>query len=209
MKNFIDSFSKRTRVIALFLTGLFNLLYVTSNIISGLFYHNIWYFSLTFLHTVLLSARFYLLYMTGKDKNEEIKSQEIVRRIGYSLILVDTFSLALCFYSILTDSTPSLKSGFIYPILIYGIYSIVVSLYGIFLSVKNKSPVYLAHRNLTLTTALYTIFNFVYSIYLSIEPKSMVAVLTVTFAGAIVFSSSFVLAVLLIKKDVSSNSFTR
>ena len=199
MNDFFDSFTKRTRVIGLFFSGLFNLIYAASNILSGLFYHNLWYFSLTFLHSVIFFSRFYLLRNFGEHAEKKINFEKIVTRIGYSLILIDTLSLSLCFYSILEQTAIDYKETFIYPIVAYTIYSVIISFYGIFLSVKNKCPAYLAYRNLTLTTSLYTVFNLVYSIYLSMG-NSRVGVLLVTFVGAISFSLSLILAVLLLNK---------
>ena len=203
MKVFWDNVTKRVRIIGLFFSGLFNLSYVSLNVFTGLFYHNLWYFSITFLHSIILFVRFYLLRVMA-DKEKKIDYSRIIKRIGYSLILIDTISLALCFYSILLETSVEFNSRFIYPLAVYLVYSILVSLYGIFLSVKNKSATYLAYRNLTLTTSLYTAFNLVYSIYLSTFGGGRVGVLLVTFIGAVSFCASVVLAVLLINKEGTS-----
>ena len=203
MSKFFDKITKRTRIIALFISGVLNLLYVASNVLSGLFYHNLWYFSITFLHTVLLIARFYLLYATKNEEDDNLLTDKVVYGIGYCLIAIDFLSLTLCFYSILAESTTSFNGGFIYPILIYGVYSLLASVYGIFLSVKNKSQTYLAYRNLTLTTALFTVYNFVYSLYLSLSVKSRLALISVSLAGSIAFSTSLILAALLIKSKLN------
>ena len=175
---------KRTRTITLVFGALFNLLYVGSNIISGLIYHSIWYFSLTLLHGLLLAARVYLLSAIRVETSGGDRDFRLVKRIGYSLLAVDTLTLALYFYSVMTESIVEYNSAFIYPILIYGIYSIVASLYGIFLSAKNKSPIYLAYRNLTLTTAIFTVFNLSYSLYLSMDRRNTLGVLFIITLGS-------------------------
>lgn len=195
----INEFTKRLRIISLFLSGAMNLLYIVSNILSGLFYRSLWFFSLTLLHTVLLWIRYYLFAVTKDGEEDTAVITKTVRRISYGLYIIDTLSLALFFYSIIGERAPEFKEMSLYPFLAYSVYSFGVSIYGLLLSAKKRCQLYAAHRNITMTTALFSIFNLLYTVYLSSRTRSEALLVFVSFVGAVIFSVNIMLAVLLSK----------
>ena len=201
--NFFNNLSKRVRLLGLLLSGGMNLLYVVSNILSGVVYKSFWYFSLTICHMLFLSVRFYLFSKT-KGKEPAIRSSLIIsKRVGSFLVILDALAIALCFYSFLVDEGARQGVTMLYPLGIYTAYSIIISLYGIFISQKNKIPTYLAYRNITLTTALFSLFNLVYSALHSFGKNTLISSLLLTAIGSFVFTFSLSLALYLVQRSKS------
>ncbi len=163
MKKIFDKIKLYARSVSLFVNGTLNLLYIAANILSGVVYHSLWFFSLTVCHMILLLCRFYLFLRTKKEGTAPHSNFKTVKNIGISLIPLNYISLSLAVYSLVTEKNLSYGKTPLPVFILYTLYSVLLSLYGIFISKSRKYPSYIAYRNLTLTTALTSVYNLVYS----------------------------------------------
>ena len=189
-------------------SALFNLVYILSNIISGLFYKSLWAFFLTTSHLLLLLMRLYIFRAARSGEDSYGYKMLKARNVGRMLLLLDIPALMMCVYAVIFETGGQYGKTVIVIFASYAIYSLIASLVGIIRSLRVSSPLLFAARNLTLTTALFSLFNLAFSIISSITAhlfirRALLVLCTALFSAA-VLSSAFSLIFLQKKEEKSA-----
>lgn len=180
--------------ITLLPSALFNLVYILSNIFSGLAYRSLWALFITLAHLLLLLIRLYIFRAAHKDDDSLYYKRQRARSVGRMLLLLDIPALMSCVYAVIFETAKEYGKGIIIIFAAYAVYSLIASLVGIVRSFKVRSPLLFASRNLTLTTALFSLFNLGFSVVcsldLSIALRRIILTLgTGAFAAAVLISA--------------------
>lgn len=155
--------------ITLLPSALFNFVYILSNIFSGLAYRSLWAFFITLAHLLLLLIRLYIFRSAHKGDDSIYYKRQRARSVGRMLLLLDIPALMSCVYAVIFETAREYGRGVIIIFAAYATYSLIASLVGIARSFRVRSPLLFASRNLTLTTALFSLFNLGFSVVCSLD----------------------------------------
>ena len=185
--------------------GLFmNTVYIASNFASALLYRSVWATTVTAYHSLLFAIRILLLNSRRRFELGEIghsHSRQVSLHVGVIMLLIDVSALFVMLRILRGESHTDYSGVLLLGFLIYTVYSLISSVYGMFRWLNDNQYLHFAAVNLNLTTALMSLFNLQYSFLSSLGADSRV-VLRVGEAGALlIFCVIILLSIHLIIKS--------
>lgn len=199
--HFIFNPSKRVNLL-LFGGALMNLLYIATNAASAIIYHSIWSATLTVYHLTLIVIRVSLLFY-GRVGGEGGTGRNICLRVGILLLFLDLIAAFIMLHSIQSDSFVSYSGLFLFGFLAFTVYSLVRSVAEIKRSRDSKNNLYFTAKNLSLTTALMSVFNLQYSLLSLLGADSVLTGRAILLCGCLVFSIILFLSLRLMRRGLS------
>ncbi len=186
--------------------AIMNVLYITTNLLSVFFGGGTWPLTVTVYYSVLLIVRLYLFgyrELEGGGPEDIARLYHVCRRVGVFMLLLDFLASVMMVYTVTAGNIREFRGVFILGFALFTVYSLSSSVIGIVRLRRRNTPLALAARNLTLASALFSVFNLVFSLLTTLGADTAV----IRKANAAVGTSSFFiiisLAVYLIVKSTA------
>lgn len=133
-----------------------NLLYVATNLFSGVWYRSVWSVTLAVYYIILAVMRFLLLRFVGKVGigNDRVKELKRSRLCGIILITINSALSGVVILVIVQNKSFEYNGMLIYIMAMYTFYAVVNSIINIFKYRKYNSPVMSAAKSIQFAAAL-------------------------------------------------------
>ncbi|MBE6532737.1 MAG: hypothetical protein E7676_04415 [Ruminococcaceae bacterium] len=157
--------------ISLFFGLLMNLVYIIENLAAAIIQHSVWAATVTVYHSIFVAIRAYILRsrrLYDMDEASPEKINRICLRVGLILLLLDFSALSLMLYTMRLGRHTEYSGLVLLGFLVYTVYSLGSSIYGMFKWSNDNKPLHFAARNMTLAAALMSLFNLHYSVLSSL-----------------------------------------
>ena len=191
--------------LSLFLGIIINFFYIAGNLSSAIIDRNIWSACLTFYHGLFLLIRFALILSErGCDTEQRIKN--VCFSVGIVLLFLDLAAGGVMIYSVQGKKVVTYSGMTLLGFLIYTAYSLTVSVIGMKKYANDNQPLHFVAKNMTLTSALMSVFNLQYSILVTIGASYRIINKTIALLGFTIFFLIVLLAVRLVYKNAPRSS---
>ncbi len=180
---------------------LMNFFYILVNLFPAVRYRSAWSLAVTVYYAVLVLMRTFLLSsrrFADSVGSDAVRLYASCRLVGRLLLLLDTAIAAVMVYTAREGKIINYPTYIFVGFGIFTVYSVTVSLVGIFRSIKNPAPHTLAARNLTLAAALLSVFNLEYTLLVSLGVDTWVVALINAVGGGLSILLISVMAIRLI-----------
>ncbi len=185
---------------------IMNVVYIAENLASAVIYKSVWSATVTVYHSLFVIIRAYLIRsrrLAEMGETSQGRINRICLRVGVILLLLDFAALALMLYTIRQDRHAEYSGIVLIGFLIYTVYSLISSLYGVLKWSNDNKPLHFAAGNMTLAAALMSVFNLQYSLLSSFGLDSLSILRAGTAGGAVIFFTIIFLACRLIIKNIA------
>ncbi len=185
---------------------IMNIVYIVENFASAILYRSVWAATVTVYHSLFVAIRAYLIRSRRLSEMGEVSPREIQRicfRVGVILLLLDFSALLLMLYTVSQDRHAEYSGIVLIGFLIYTVYSLISSVYGMLKWSNDNKPLHFAARNMTLAAALMSVFNLQYSLLVSLGASYDFIGRANAVGGFLVFSVIILLSLHLIIKSAS------
>ena len=197
----IPIFSSGKRLsLALFFGAIINLIYIAVNIASVIMYSSLLSATLTLYHLMLIIMRIYILSSARSSLNDRQVSR-VCLRIGVLMLMLGGASAVIILYTVSLGKFVSYSGVLFLGFLVYAAYSLTSSLLNMRRHASENNYLYYAARNITLSTALMSVFNLQYSFFAYLGTDSGLASRAILMGGIFVFSMILALSIRLIKRS--------
>ena len=176
-----------------------NIAYILINIFSAAAYRSIWSATVSIYHLILIIIRIYLLSARGASK-KGLNSDRLLFRVGVLLLFLDLVMASMMVYTVRQASFASYSGVVLFAFLFYALYSLIISVKTIKNRVNDNNHLQFAAKNISLSTALMSVFNLQYSLFSFLGADDILIGRVVLVGGVSVFSVILFLSVRLIKK---------
>lgn len=176
-----------------------NIAYILTNIFSAAAYRSIWSATVSIYHLILITIRIYLLSARGASK-KGLNSDRLLFRVGVLLLFLDLVMASMMVYTVRQASFASYSGVVLFAFLFYALYSLIISLKTVKNRVNDNNHLQFAAKNISLSTALMSVFNLQYSLFSFLGADDILIGRVVLVGGVSVFSVILFLSVRLIKK---------
>lgn len=146
---------------SLYVSLAINLLYVATNLFSGIWYRSVWSITLAVYYIILAVMRFLLLRFSGKIGigNDRVKELKRSRLCGIILMTVNLALSGVVVLVILQNKGFEYSGVLIYVMATYTFYVTVNSIVNIFKYRKYNSPIILTAKAINLAAALVSMLS--------------------------------------------------
>ncbi len=179
-----------------------NFVYLAGNLISAIMYNSLWSATVTVYHLLFMLARMYILYAEGRGKHLHSKFG-VCFRVGVFLLVLDLLAAVMMTYSINSGGRAKYGGLVLLFFLFYTVYSLASSIYGIKKWRNDNKPLHFTARNMSLASALMSVFNLQFSIFTTIGLDSYTSNRIISLSGFLVLFVIIFLAVRLIMSGVN------
>lgn len=186
-----------------------NLVYITGNFLSAVLYRSLWSATVTAYHSFFVVMRTYLIYSRGRLEEYRTDSRKIhlvCFRVGITLLLLDFLASAMMLYTVRQNRQVEYSGIVLLGFLIYTLYSLLSSLYGMKKWKNDNQPLHFAAKNMTLAASLMSFFNLQYSLLSSLGAGTVFIRWANTAGGVAIFLIIIFLALRLIVRSASGAS---
>ena len=185
MLNLIKSRFARLRF-SLFFGAAINLFYLLTNLVGAILYKSVWSATVTGYHLLFVVIRSYLLFSKRFGKDRRLCGI-VLMRVGSFLLLIDLLTLILMIFSLIFGNSTSYSGNILLCILLFTLYSLFVSLLGMKRGINDNNPLHFAAKNLSLSSALMSVFNLQFSIFSFMGIDAEVTIRLITLGGVLSF----------------------
>lgn len=142
--------------------GLFiNLLYIAMRLLSGIWFHSVWFISLALYYIFLAVMRFLLLHHVRKVPIGQNIASEFrrYRACGFVLFLINQALIGIIVYIVYKNQGFSYPGLLIYAAATYAFYTIITAVINALKFRKHWSPILSAVKIINLTAALVSMLS--------------------------------------------------
>lgn len=146
---------------SLYISLSINLLYVATNLFSGIWYRSVWSVTLAAYYIILAVMRFLLLRFVGRVGigNDRVKELKRSRLCGMILITVNFALSGVVILVIVQNKSFEYNGMLIYIMAMYTFYITVHSIINLFKYRKYNSPVMLTTKSINFAAALVSMLS--------------------------------------------------
>lgn len=147
--------------ISLYLSLVINLLYVATNLFTGIWYRSVWSITLAAYYIILAMMRFLLLRFVGRVGigNDRVRELKRSRLCGMILMTVNLALSGVVILVIVQNKGFEYNGILIYVMAMYTFYVTVNSIINIFKYRKYNSPVMSTAKSISLAAALVSMLS--------------------------------------------------
>ena len=127
-------------------------------------------------------------------------------RTGIYLLVLDALVGAIMIYTIQSGRVIRYSGTVLFGFVIYTVYSLSSSIIGMKRYLNDNQPLYFATRNMTLASALMSVFNLQYSVLVTLGASSYIIDRIIVFSGFSIFFVIILLAIRLVVKNLPGSS---
>ncbi|MCM1357237.1 MAG: hypothetical protein NC205_01480 [Prevotella sp.] len=142
--------------------GLFiNLIYIATKMFSGIYYHSLWFVSLSVYYILLAVMRFFLLHYvnTHKDEKNILTEFRYYRLCGIVLLLMNQALAGIVIFMVYQNKGFEYSGLLIYAMAVYSFYSVITAVTGVVKFRRHKSPVMSSAKVINLVSAIVSILS--------------------------------------------------
>ena len=201
-KNRISSFLSGGRRLNFTLLGgsTVNFAYILGNIASVVLYHSLFSATLTLYHLMLITIRIYIL-SAARASLDDRRIARVCLRVGVLLMLLDVAAAFVILYTVSRGRFVSYSGLIFLGFAVYATYSLTSSVLAMKRHAYENNHLHYAARNITLATALMSVFNLQYSVFSYLGADSSIATPAILSGGVLIFSLILAMAIRLIIKS--------
>lgn len=190
--------------LSLFFGIIINFFYIASNLSSAAL-GSIWSASLTVYHGLFLLIRSSLILSRRRCKTEN-QIRKVCFAVGIILLFLDLAAAGVMIYSVRIGKPLTYSGITLLGFLIYTAYSLSVSIIGIKKYANDNQPLHFVAKNMTLASALMSVFNLQYSVLVTIGASLELINRAIALIGFSIFFVIIVLAVRMVVKNLPKSS---
>lgn len=134
-----------------------NLLYIVTKMVSGIYYHSLWFVSLAIYYVLLAMMRFSLLYPRRQsDRTAELRRY---RLCGITLLLMNLVLSGIVIFMVRQNRGYEYPGMLIYAMAAYAFYSIILATVNVVKFRRYRSPILSAAKAINLVAAMVSILS--------------------------------------------------
>lgn len=147
--------------ISLYPSVLINVLYVVTNLCSGIIYHSYWFVTVSIYYALLVAMRFFMIgTVYRKEIGQNIQTElKKTRLCGILLLFMDLALALIVFFMVYWSRGYNYPGILIYVMAMYSFYSVTIAIVNLVKYRKYGSPVLMATKVISLTAALVSILS--------------------------------------------------
>ena len=147
--------------ISLYTGFLINLLYIVMKMVSGIYYHSVWFISIAVYYILLVVMRF-LLFRRGKTRTAENHLAAELKRYrmcGILLLLMNQALTGIVVFMVHQNKSYDYPGVLIYAMAAYSFYCVIVAGVNVIKFRRHGSPVLSAAKVISLVSAMVSILS--------------------------------------------------
>lgn len=191
---------KRRLNFTLICGAIVNLAYIAGNVASAVMYRSLLSATLTVYHLTLIIIRLYIFY-AARSSISPSGIGRVILRVGVLLLFLDLASAFIILYTVSLGVFVKYSGVIFLGFLIYSAFSVTTSLLAMRKHESENNYLHYAAGNITLSTALMSVFNLQYSLLSYLGADSTFSTRASFTVGIGVFSMILTLALRLIRKS--------
>ncbi|MDE5782377.1 MAG: hypothetical protein K2I03_13015 [Lachnospiraceae bacterium] len=138
-----------------------NLLYIVMKLVSGIYYHSMWFISIAVYYILLAVMRFMLLYRGKKKADRDTMEAELrrYRLCGIMLLLMNQALAGIVIFMVHQNRGYEYSGLLIYAMAVYSFYAVIIAIINIVKFRRHGSPVLSAAKAINLVAAMVSILS--------------------------------------------------
>lgn len=159
-ERFLQDVRFRTEV-SLYQGFFINLLYIVIKMVSGFYYHSLWFIALAIYYVLLASMRFMLLRRGRRKTGRKPEEEELhrYRFCGIMLLLMNQALMGIVVFIVHRNQGYEYPGLLIYVMAAYSFYTVITASINLVKFRKHGSPVLSAAKVVNLVTAMMSILS--------------------------------------------------